>query len=158
MSFELSEGLQGLIDEKVKGNGSGGRPHFLAEKARERDPADVILEIAELAFVKDKTLAHIARKMGTGYHTIYRFLDDLAPFKEELVNLIETVPRRKTFWNTTMNTSDYETVQNYINHAQRQELKSWKAMLRMAEKVWKALGYKDPANWTIDPVVAFIKT
>ena len=158
IGLELPEGPARYIERKVKGNGSGGRPHFLAEKAKEKDPADVILDVAELAWIKQKTLAHIARKMGTGYHTIYRFLDDLAPYKEELVNLIETVPRRKTFWNTTMNTSDYETVQNYINHAQRQELKSYKAMLRMAEQVWRALGYKDPANWTIDPVVEFIKT
>jgi hypothetical protein len=158
MSIEFSEGLQGYIAEKVKGNGSGGRPHFLAEKARERDPADVILDIAELAFVRDKSPSQIAKKMGTGYHTIYRFLQDLEPHREELVKLIETVPRRKTFWNRTLNTSDYETVQAYINHAERQELKSWKAMLRMAEKLWKALGYKDPANWTIDPVVKFIKT
>ena len=158
MSVELPEGLQSYVESKVKGNGSGGRPHFLAEKAREKDPALVILDIAELAWLKQRSVASIGRKMGTGYHTIYRLLDDLAPYKDELVNLIETTPRRKTFWHRELMTSDYETVQRYIDRAEQDELKGHKAILTYAEKVWRAMGYKDPANWTRKDVVAYIKT
>lgn len=156
MSLQIPQPVAAYIAEKREPNGVGGRPHFLARK--ERDPTDVVLDIAELTWVKQKSLGKVAAKMGTGYHTIYRILNDLAPYKEELVNLIETGQRRKTFWNRKLNTSDYETVQKYLDYAFRQELKSYKTILRAGEKVWKALGYKDPKSWGINEVVAFVKS
>lgn len=161
MSIEdkLPQGVIDYVDSKVKGNGSGGRPHFLSQQ-RDKPALDVVLDIVELAWCKvpPKTTGKIARKFETSYHTIHRLLADLEPFKAELVSLIETTPRRKTFWNRHTDTSDYETVQAYIDHAHRQELKSYKVRLQSAEKVWRALKFRDPAKWHVDDVVAYIKT
>jgi hypothetical protein len=158
MSVVLPQPVAAYIAEKVEPNGSGGRPHFLAQVGKERDPTDVLLDIAELTWIKQKSLSKVARKFSTSYHTIYRVLDDLQPYKEELISLIETSPRRKTFWNRQLNASDYDTVQAFIKYAEREELKAYKNRMNMAEHVWKALGYKDPSNWHIDDVVAWIKT
>lgn len=150
-------GFLSYLKQKIEKNGGGGRPHFLAEQAKDRDPAEVVLDILELAWLKNRSNGSIARKFGTKYHTIYRLLKDLEPFKTELIHILETVPRRKTFWNRKLNTSDYETVQAYIRHALRVELKKYKTMLNTAERVWRALHYKDPARWTADEVVAVVQ-
>lgn len=151
------EGFESYIQEKVEKNG-GGRPHFLAEMAKQRDPIEVVLDILELAWLKNRSIGSIARKFSTKYHTIYRLLKDLEPYQEELINILKTVPRRKVFWNRKTDSSDYDTVTAYLRHAKREELKKYKDYMRTAERAWRALGYKDPDKWTADEVSTFIKT
>lgn len=147
-----------FISDKLQKNGEGGRPHFLQVLARDHNVQNEVLDIVELVWLKNRSLGSIAKKYETSYHTIYRLLQDLEPFKEELVHVLRTVPRRKVFWNRQTSTSDYETVTAYIKHAQRAELKTWKGTLKNAEKVWRALGYRDPTKWTADEVVDFLRT
>lgn len=149
------EGFESYINEKVEKNGEGGRPHFLAVMAKLRDPIDVVLDILELCWLKNKPVGRVARKFSTGYHTIYRLLQDLEPFREELINILKTVPRRKRFWIRPFD-SDYETVKAYLTHAKEDELKAYKDFMTLAEKAWRALGYGDPKNWTKSQVLDFL--
>ena len=67
-------------------------------------------------------------------------------------------PRRKGFFNRELETSDYETVQAYINRAKREKVKNWRNNIRIAKKVHRVLRYKDPANWTAQEIVNYLDT
>jgi len=130
----------------------------LAQQGKE--PKEQLLDILEFAWLKNKTPRQIATKFKTSYLTIYRIIQDLSDptLKQSIINFLETTPRKKVFFNRDLETSDYETVQDYINHAKRVGLKKWKQFIMMAVKVWKHLKYKDPARWHIDEVLEFLRT
>jgi hypothetical protein len=142
-----------------KANQNGGRPHFLCQIAKSgKDPEEELLNILEFLWLKNRTVGSMARKYKTTYHTIYRIVQDIERMKEEITLFLKLIPRRKVFFNRDSETSDYETVQAYIKHAERVELKTWKELLGTAEKVWRALKYKDPARWNVDEVLTFLRT
>lgn len=146
-----------FIEKKSKVNGEGGRPNFLQLcKKQGKDPKEVVLDILEMNWVKNRTYRKIATKFNTSYHTIFRLLKDCDPWKKEITTYLLTIPRRKNFFNANSQTSDYEMVQNYIDRAKRDKLKSWLKVLQSAEKCWKFLKYKDPARWTANDVVAHL--
>jgi len=145
------------IKEKSVINGDGGRPNFLQVCKKEgKDPLEVVLDILELNWLKNRPYRQIAKKKDTSYHTIFRLLKDCEPWKQQLTTYLLTIPRRKNFFNIHSETSDYETVQSYIERAKREKLKSWKKVLQSAEKCWKFLGYKDPVRWTANDIVAYL--
>jgi len=148
------------VEEYVnaKATQRNGRPHFLADIAKDRDPMTEVLEILERAWLKGHSFGKIARRYKTSYDTIYRLLKDLEPFKEQLTTILLTEPRRKTFYNTELETSDYETVQTYIRRAKRDGVKGYATYCKDGAKAWKALGYKDPGRWTADEVVEYLST
>jgi len=147
-----------FINKKLEKNGNGGRPHFLQELAADRDVQNEVLNILELAWIKSRSLGSIARRYKTSYHTIYRLLQGLEPFKDPLVEYLLKEPRRKTFYNIDLDTSDYETVQAYIKRAKRDEVKGYKDNCKLLAQVWKALSCKDPGRWTADEVVEYLAT
>jgi len=145
------------IKQKSEVNGDGGRPNFLQVCKKEgKDPLEVVLDILELNWLKNRTYRKIATKFNTSYHTIFRLLRDCDPWKKEITTYLLTIPRRKNFFNANSETSDYEIVQNYIDRAKRDKLKSWLKVLQSAEKCWKFLKYKDPARWTANDVVGYL--
>jgi hypothetical protein len=156
---QIPRGLFMFIAGKLQKRSDGGRPHFLAVQENEgRDPTDVMLEILELAWFKNKKPRKIARKFKTGYLTIWRIVRDLEPYKEQIVEYMNEFPRRGVFWNRTLDTSDYPTVQAYIKRAKQPPyVRRYKDRLRQAVKVWKAFGYKDPLKWCRDEVLAFLE-
>jgi len=154
----LPRQFEAYISQKLQKNCLGGRPHFIKDLAKERDPKEEILNILELAWLKNRPIGSIARKYKTTYQTIWRIFRDLLPWKEALVNYLKMVPRRKIFYNKDANTSDYETVQAYIKHGRRNQLKKYKEVIGDGRKIWVALGYKDPGRWTQEDVDDFLLT
>ena len=152
------------VQEKQEKNGNGGRPHFLNQllKAR-RNPTEEVLEICNLAWRKQKPSRLIARKFHTeGFQvdrsTISRLLIEIEPYKPELIDHLEKSPRRKTFYNRELDTSDFVTVSNYIRRSRKWKRISYKDKLRSAERCFKALGGKDPRNWTSEQALEYIYT
>jgi len=158
LKVELPPEFQTYIIGKIEKNGSGGRPSFLKRISKDVDPKEKLLDILELAWVKDKSVRLIARKYKVSHQTIRRILEDLEPYKQEIKLFLELVPRQKVFWNRTEETSDYETVQAYIRRAKRDKLVKWKKTLSMARHVWTYMKYKDPTRWTVDEVTDFLAT
>jgi len=154
----LPQGFVMFIENKLERNGEGGRPHFLHSLAEGYNPQQGLLDIIELTWIKDKPLGRVAKKYNTSYHTIWRLLQDLEPFKTELVSYLHNTPRRKRFYNEELDTSDFETVQLYINRAHRKELRNYVRNIKTAERCWKHLHYKSPENWTADELSAYLKT
>lgn len=146
------------IESKVQTNGSGGRPHFFQTISDLFDPKDVLLEILDRSWLRNKSIGSTAKKYGTKYLTIYRILQDLTPFKEALVQYLRVTPRRKVFFNRSQETSDYETVQTYIRRAKRDGVRTWKRKVTESAKVWTFLKYKDPARWTAEDVHDYLST
>ncbi len=147
-----------FVNAKRGRNGKGGRPHFLQTLVAQRsDVQNEVLNILELAWIKNRSFGSIARRYKTSYHTIYRLVRGLELHKGQLVEFLKE-PRRKAFYNLDMDTSDYETVRAYIRRAKRDEVKGYNDVLKTAEKAWKALGYKDPGKWTPDEVVEYLST
>ena len=161
--LELPE-FAAYIESKTKTNGGKGRDHFLLHIAKSnKDVQEEIFAIIEKAWIKNNSIYKIVRyykKQGLGisYHTIYRLLRDLEPFKEDLVNHLEKNPRRRTFYNQELDTSDYETVAAYIRRAKRASLRNYRRGLKTASRCWKALNRKDPQNWTGEEVQDFLTT
>jgi len=143
------------IAEKSSTNGAGGRPHLLQTVD---NPTNTVLDICELVWLKNKPIGRIAKKFNVKYHSIYRLLQDLEPHREAMIEYMTQSPRRKKFWIRHTFTSDYETVQNYLTRAKEDELKAFARFMLLAEKAWRALGYKDPANWTKSEVLAYLAT
>lgn len=104
-NLELPPEFATYIEAKTKINGGKGRDHFLLQIAKaNKNVEDEVFNIIERAWVKNQSIYQIVRyykKQGhrTSYHTIYRLLQDLEPFKEALVNHLEKNPRRRTFYN-----------------------------------------------------------
>lgn len=156
----LPKGFVDYVTEKVEKNGKGGRPHFLQELSKRVDPQDEMLNILDLVWLRNKNLRNLATKYDTSYFTLYRVIQDLEPFKDEIVEFLIETPRRKRFFNKTLETSDYETVRTYIKRAKRppRPLKTWKRTIRLARKAWVAFKYKDPTSWISDDVVVYLET
>lgn len=155
--ISIPQAFSDFIEKKSKINGEGGRPSFLQVCRQEgKDTEDVVLNILELNWLKGRTYRKIAKKFNTSYHTIFRLLKDCNPWKEEITTYLLTIPRRKNFFNKNSGTSDYEIVQNYIDRAKRDKLKSWVKVLQSAEKCWKFLKFKDPERWTANDVVEYL--
>jgi hypothetical protein len=158
MSTKIPQGFITFIERKLEKNSEGGRPNFVHALTEDHDPLNEILNIVELAWIKGKSYGQVAKKYKTSYHTIWRLLQELEPLKKQLVTYLQSTPRRKRFYNPATKSSDYETVATYIRRARRDGLKKHEYMLSLAEKCWKYLNYKDPANWTADEVNEFIAT
>lgn len=153
----LPEEFVNLIRKKAELNGEGGRPSFLQlQKQKGKDPLDAILDILELNYLKDRPYRKLAKKFETSYHTIFRLLKLAEPWKKEIAHYLVTIPRRKNFFNKNSETSDYETVQLYIERAKRDKLRNWKPVINSAKKCWKFLKYKDPSRWTANDVVKYL--
>ena len=158
LKAELPQEFKQYVIKKTGKNGSGGRPHFLKEISKNADPKDKLLDILELAWLKNRTIGSIARKYKTTYKTIYRMLADLTLSKEQIIYFLETVPRRKVFYNRDADSSDYETVQIYIRRAKRDGVKGYKRNIMVALKCWRFLKYKDPGRWTAEEIHEFLST
>jgi len=144
------------VNGKITKNAEGGRPHFLSTAAKAGNPKEILLDILEAAWLKNKTIGSLARKYGTTYQTIWRMLQDLEPWKPQLIAYLEQVPRRKLFYNRELNNSDYETIQIYIKTSKRDGVKNYRRNILLAFKCWQFLKYKDPANWTAEDVQTFL--
>ena len=146
--------FQQFITEKSKVNGAGGRPHLLQTVT---DPENTLLDICEDVWIKNKSPRKVAKNLKTGYLTVYRLLKEIEPYRAQIIEHLTQSPRRKKFWIRPF-LSDYETVQNYLKRAKEDELKSYIGFMRYAEQAWKALGYKDPLNWTKTEVLEYLNT
>lgn len=147
------------VNSKLERNGKGGRPHFVSELAKQgKDPTETILDLCELAWIKGRGPGDIAEKYKVEPMTLWRLFQDLEPFKIELIEFLRTAIRRKQWYVIGSDSSDYETVQNYILRAHRDGLKKYVVMIQNAKRAWTALGYKDPSNWSADEVCNFLAT
>jgi hypothetical protein len=154
--LQLPSFFDDYIDKKTAKNSAGGRPHFVRLLAREKDPREEVLNILEAGWLKNKSIGSLARKYETTYQTVWRLLQDLQPWKQQLITFLEQVPRRKVFYNRDADSSDYESIQIYIKTSKRDGVKSYKRNILLATKCWQFLKYKDPANWTAEDVQTFL--
>jgi len=161
----LPEAFDAYIQHRLMNGKTGGRPNLLQRLKREnRDVKNEILNMAEMAWVNGKGLRQIAKKYKTTYVTIWRILQDLEEWKPQLIAFLQIAPRRKR-WFTSQTvkgkleeTSDYDTVQTYINRAKRDLVQDFAIRIRNAERCWKALKYKNPANWKADEVLMYLSS
>jgi hypothetical protein len=144
------------VNSKTRKNEDGGRPHFLMRLAKNKDPKEELLNILELAWLRNKNLRIIARDYNATYQTIYRIFRDLKPLKGQLAQYLTTVPRRKRWYVPELDSSDYETIQIYINRAKRDGLKNYKRNILLSQKAWTYFNYRDPAYWSADDVCGFL--
>ena len=159
LKAKLPSAFLEYIDSKTQPNESGGRPHFLLMIAKQgRDPNETLLNILEDAWLKGKPLGAIAKHYHTSYDSIWRLLKDLKEFKPAISELLLKIPRAKKWFIEEFETSDYETVQNYIKRAKREGLKNWTGMIRKARRFWIWTHYKAPQNWTADDVHDYLTT
>lgn len=157
--INLPQEFKLLIGNRIEQNGEGGRPHFLRRLAQENyEPLKETLNILQRAWLRQESITKIAKDYKTSYHTIWRLLQDLEPFKKQVSHFLSIVPRKKTFFNFELETSDYETVRNYIRRAKRDGLRTWKRTVRLAIHAWKSLNYRDPKTWTSFEVADFLRT
>lgn len=152
LPFEFTQFISGKLERTCQ----GGRPHFVKVLARGRDPTGEVLDILEAAWLKNKSIGSLARKYETTYQTVWRLLQDLQPWKQQLATFLEQVPRKKLFYNRDADSSDYESIQIYIKTSKRDGVKSYKRNILLATKCWQFLKYKDPANWTAEEVQMFL--
>lgn len=146
------------IEQKKEKHILGGRPHFIQLLARDHDVISEMLNILELAWIKNKSIKSIAEHYGTTNQTIYRVLKDLEPLKSQLAEYLHKSPRRKQFYRPELDLSDYETVQKYIQRAKRDGLKRYKDQIRLARKAWTHFNCRDPSFWTSNEVCEFLNT
>jgi len=147
------------IQGKLMKSKEGGRPNLLQKLQKEkRDAKEEVLNILEMIWLKDKGLRQVAKKYKTTYITIWRLVRDLEDFKDGIITFLTLMPRRKMFYKKETQTSDYESVQAYINRAKRERIRTWRDKLNLAKRCWRYLNHKDPANWTADEVVEFLDT
>ncbi len=155
--------LSDYVQVKLENNGNGGRPHILKLLAKTCDAHNEVLNICEKSWIQNHSCRSIAghyRRKGykVGVSTIFRIIQDLEPFKDMIVKFLQTTPRRKMFYTPKLDWSDYETIQRYIRRARRDQLRNYPQRITTAKRCWKALGFKDPQNWTVDEVLEFINT
>lgn len=147
------------VRDRVARNIEGGRPHFLNLLAkRGRDPHEEILNICEQAWIKNRNLRLIAKDYDTNPKTVYRVLKDLEPLKAQLANYLGTASRRKRWYSSELDSSDYETVQTYIKRARRDGLKRYRDQIQNARRAWTFLNGRDPAYWNADEVCEYLCT
>lgn len=156
--IKIPQDFSNFLHEKVKKNTKGGRPSFLSELAKDHNITEEVLNILEYAWIKNRGLSWISKKYNTTKDPIWRLLKALEPLKDQLVDYLINVPRRKRWYIQELDQSDYETVQQYILRARRDGLKHYKEYIKRAKRAWRALNYKDPANWTTDEVVDYLST
>lgn len=120
-----------------------------------RDPNEILLDILEDAWTKDRGDSSLAKKYNVSVNTIYRLRKELQPLKDQIIAYFKTTIRVKKFYVEETDSSDYETVQNYILRARRDGLKQYKIRIKTAKKLWTFLNYKAPENWTADDVLSF---
>lgn len=144
------------IHRKIERKAEGGRPHFLQILAKDHNVIEATLDILEFAWIKNKSLGSIAKNYNTGSQTIYRLLKDLEPSKTELSEYLLKASRRKRFYISELDSSDYTTIQDYIRRAKRDGLKHYKEQIQQARRAWRSLNYRDPAYWTTDEVCTFL--
>ena len=146
----------GYIHSHVEKNGVGGKRHFLATlKDQGKNATEELLNILEDAWTKDRGDSSLARKYHVSVDTIYRLRKELQPLKDQIVAYLKTTIRVKKFYVEETDSSDYETVQNYILRGRRDGLKQYKIRIKTAKKLWTFLNYKAPENWTADDVLSF---
>lgn len=147
LKAKLPSAFLGYIDSKIQPNESGGRPHFLSVIVKQgRDPNEILLDILEDAWLKGKPLGAIAKHYHTSHDSIWRLLKDLKEFKPAISELLLKIPRAKKWFIEEFETSDYETVQNYIKRAKREGLKNWAGM----RSAWRRGGQKDRVTVKLD--------
>ena len=154
-SFSVPQ-FDAFIEEKVRQ--TQGRPSFIKVLAQNRDPREAVLNIVDDAWVKDRSLGNIAHDYGTKYHTIFRLLKELEFLKKPLITYILETPRRKRFYVWSLDQSDYDTVQAYIEHAHSAELRKYRELLQHGKHLWAFLGYSDPGHWTQKQVDSYLAT
>jgi len=157
-TLEYPQILVEYLNQKLKNGEEGGRPNFIQKIGKQTDPYNILCDILELAWIKEKPIRLIAKQYKTSYYTIYRMLKELEASKDEIKDFLLKTPRKKVFFNEELETSDYETVRNYIKRAKLQELKHWKLKIKEAQKCWKFLNRRDPKTWTSEDVINFLKT
>jgi hypothetical protein len=152
----LPEPFKAFIKQHSEKVATGGNPHFLLKlKAEGKDVQEELLNILEEAWIKNRGDASLAKKYGVSVDPIYRVRKHCEQWKNEIVAYLQTTTRRKRFYVEEMDSSDYETVQNYILRARRDGLRRYKDTIKRAQKVWTFLNYKAPDNWTADDVLSF---
>jgi hypothetical protein len=135
-----------------------GRPHFVSKLAKDHNPKEELLNIFEAVWLKNRSIGSVAKQYKTDYMTISRILEDFELQKLAVVNYLQTVTRIKRFFHDKTDSSDFETVQNYIRRAHRDGIRRYKDNIRLAEHCYRFLNYKDPAKWTADDVLQFLET
>jgi hypothetical protein len=148
------QAIEEYVKKKIVKN--GGRPHFVSELAG--DPKEQLLNILEDAWIKNRQTRGIAKEYKASYKTIERLLQDFEPHKATLVHYLQITTRIKRFYHDKTDSSDFETVQNYIRRAHRDGLRRYKINIHLAEKCYHFLNYKDPAKWTAEEVLKFLET
>jgi hypothetical protein len=150
------EKLQAYIESKLQ-NMREGKPHFVKQLVNaQKDPKEELFNIMEEVWLRNRSLHTLAKNYHTSRSTLYRVLLDLEPMKDEVKQFLMQTPRRKRFYVKELDQSDYETVQNYIQYAHREELKKYKDVLSQAQRCWRHLNCKDPQDWTSDEVTSFL--
>jgi hypothetical protein len=147
-----------FVSRKLKTNGNGGRPNFLKELSKTHDLLNEVLNICELAWIKNRSPRSISKRYKTSNTTIWRILQELQPDKRAIVQYLKSTPTRKRFYNRELDQRDYETVTAYIQRARRFELRNHKRNIKNAERCWRFLNYKDPKNWSAIEILDFLAT
>jgi hypothetical protein len=146
------------VERKTRQGIQGGRPHFLGRLGKEHDVIEEILNICELVWLRNKNLESIAENYKTSSKTLYRILKDLEPLKSQLSDYLQKGSRTKRWYIPELESSDFETVQKYIQRAKRDGLKRYGEQIKMAKKAWIYFKYRDPSYWNADEVCAFLNT
>lgn len=164
--LELPSAFLEYVRKKIEMNGSGGRPSLFSTWSRDGKTIDEkmslamdkLLNVLEASWIKKSSCSKIARDCEVSNDTMWRLLKEVMPFKELVSPILLSTPRAKKWFVEELETSDYETIQNYIKRAKREGLKNWKSTLKNARRMWTFSKYKAPENWSADDVHDYLMT
>jgi len=81
---QLPSGFVAYVESKLAKNGSGGRPHIV----KQLNSMDKVLEVLKVAWCEGKDIGPLSKSLKVSYHTVWRFLEDIKEYKNEIIEYI----------------------------------------------------------------------
>jgi len=106
---QLPSGFVAYIESKMGKNGSGGRPHIV----KQLNNMDKVLEVLKVAWCERKDIGQISKELKVSYHTVWRFLEEIKEYKNEVIAYIK--------YNEEIKPKTYESYEI---------IKQWETMIR----------------------------
>lgn len=139
---QLPKGFVTYIEGKLAKNGAGGRPHLV----KQLNSMDAVLQVLKTTWIEGKDVSQISKSLNVSYHTVWRFLEDIKEYENEIKAYIqyteETKP--KTF-------ESYEIIQTWETMIRRSGHLSALSLIPMLKNV---LGYGERVkyvDWKCSP-------
>ena len=109
----------------------GGKRHFLRVlQDQGKNVPNEVLNILEDSWIKGRSDTSLGKKYDCSSDSIYRLRHDLEPLKDNLIAYLSSTVQTNRFYIEETDSSDYDSVVNYIRRARRDGLKHYKTNVK----------------------------